>query len=611
MDRTYLDPLTSAAPIENVTNNAKNCQSISNIPFFGFKPDTTTPLSAASLFEMGSLLLLLIFLIASYSCFRVKKSGRIVSFARRYTIIPIYYTFLKFYLLNALLLVLYGVLCYFVKDPYVVHFCGGLCLTARYSVQESVALFMLQQSGGKRHLNRTVRLALLWGIVVGASWTIEGFALAHNSCVGCKQYFWLVLNTILLLFYSWVLLSAKFKRLACGLIEPRPAIYAYALFIVLVSFLWDLASIISIAQIRSVYPWLCMSTFGNALYYLCIGFVVYFTFYKDSNHWRTALKDGDRNPYNYMPKSGGTLNTAADEVTSLLRDYDEDRLRVIDFTRLKVKKKIASGSTASIYRGVLDTSKEVAVKQFHLEILEKSTIKQYIDEAITMSSLGHHENIVEYFGIVVEPPDIRLVIEICENGSLFNILHVKKMQLSWNLKLKLAVDCARGLYFLHSKGIIHRDIKSLNFLINKNWTAKLADFGQARKLTLSTTMTHNRGTIHWMAPEVLSKKRYSTSADIYSFAIVLYELYTQDVPFEEEPIVDLLNAIASGSKRPPIPEDCPRDYARLMEECWTQEPEVRPDSKRVVTCLENMFREVLKTAGSDAFIPGTDIAYKV
>ena len=145
---------------------------------------------------------------------------------------------------------------------------------------------------------------------------------------------------------------------------------------------------------------------------------------------------------------------------------------------------------------------------------------------------------------------------------------------------------------LHSSDpiIIHRDLKSLNLLVDTAWNVKVSDFGLARfkAVTRSGLMTAQCGTFHWMAPEVVAGHKYTEKADVYSFAIDMWELCTRQIPYTGMQPMQVAMAVLTRGLRPAVPPDCPKDYAALMEACWLTEPSVRPSFTEVVDRLAAM-----------------------
>ena len=148
---------------------------------------------------------------------------------------------------------------------------------------------------------------------------------------------------------------------------------------------------------------------------------------------------------------------------------------------------------------------------------------------------------------------------------------------------------------LHSKKLIHRDLKSHNLLVNSLWTCKVADFGIS---TVRPTITREMtciGTPVYMAPEVLSKNKYSEKADVYSFGIVLMEIFTGNLPYSQPPFdkmnqAQLMYQILENGCRPVI-EGLHPILQHLIEECWSADPHIRPSFPEIVMRLRRLATE--------------------
>ena len=166
-----------------------------------------------------------------------------------------------------------------------------------------------------------------------------------------------------------------------------------------------------------------------------------------------------------------------------------------------------------------------------------------------------HPNILLYIGGCISGPEYFIVTEYCENGNLFELLHgPRPIVLNVKEKLHLALEIAKGVNYLHSFNppILHRDLKSLNILLNKNFQIKIADFGWARLRNIH--MTRLRGTFQWMAPEVILKDNYTEKADVYSFGIILWEFWSVEPPYKDIVAKDVANNVKKDrTYRPKIP----------------------------------------------------------
>jgi len=205
----------------------------------------------------------------------------------------------------------------------------------------------------------------------------------------------------------------------------------------------------------------------------------------------------------------------------------------------------------------------------------------------------NHRSIIRVHGFCVDGLSVAIVMELAAHGSLHNVLQDQLTYPSIPLPTRLSIlSCILdGLHLLHSKNWVHRDLKSLNVLLKADWSACLADFGSTSTIQ---TQTKDVGTPLWQAPEAESG-RYGDFTDIYSFGIVMYEVLTRKVPFEDgkyQQIANLRAYVKSGG-RPSlevIPSDCPQGYVELMKECWSQAPEKRPKVAIVKKSVQDLIK---------------------
>ena len=219
---------------------------------------------------------------------------------------------------------------------------------------------------------------------------------------------------------------------------------------------------------------------------------------------------------------------------------------------------------------------------------KESQIIPFIEEYNLLKQL-RHPNILLYIGGNITGKQHFLVTEYCENGNLFEFLHGKDSpDLEDIERLNLALEIAQGINYLHSFNppILHRDLKSLNILLDKNYIVKIADFGWAR--LRNNHMTKKRGTFQWMAPEVISKDNYTEKADVYSFGIILWEFWSKDPPYKGINAKEVAVKVKNNPKyRPPIPSDVPEEIAELMKFCWDTDPGKRPTFLEIIKFLED------------------------
>jgi serine/threonine protein kinase len=267
----------------------------------------------------------------------------------------------------------------------------------------------------------------------------------------------------------------------------------------------------------------------------------------------------------------------------------------VDYSEIQIHDKIAEGSFGVVYRG-LWRGIEVAVKKLSPMLLSNTEIfERFLHEVSLMSQL-RHPNVLLFLGACLQPPDIALLTEYMPKGTLYNVL--RKEKLEWHRKLAIAVETAKGLQYLHNHHppVLHRDLKSLNLLVDDNYHIKVADFGLSQTKALTQTEQNRddsksleiKGTICWQAPEVLSNGPYTEKSDIFSLGMVLYELLTERVPYEDKSFLQVLNAVNTQNEYPPIPSDCDPDFTQLLKDCWRKDPNSRPDINEVLKRLKTL-----------------------
>ncbi|KAL1181659.1 hypothetical protein V6Z11_A02G065500 [Gossypium hirsutum] len=200
---------------------------------------------------------------------------------------------------------------------------------------------------------------------------------------------------------------------------------------------------------------------------------------------------------------------------------------------LTIGEQIGQGSCGTVYHGLWYAS-DVAVKVFPNLEYSDDVIHSFRQEVSLMKRL-RHPNVLLFMGAVTSPQRLCIVTEFLQRGSLFRLLQRNAAKLDRKRRVHMALDIARGMNYLHhcNPTIVHRDLKSSNLLVDKNWTVKVGDFGLSRlkHATFLTTKT-GKGTPHWMAPEVLRNEPSDEKSDIYSFGVILWELATGKIPWE-------------------------------------------------------------------------------
>ncbi|KAK1273970.1 Serine/threonine-protein kinase HT1 [Acorus gramineus] len=264
-----------------------------------------------------------------------------------------------------------------------------------------------------------------------------------------------------------------------------------------------------------------------------------------------------------------------------------------DLSQLFIGNKFASGSHSRIYRGIYK-QRAVAVKMVRIpEQDEKKRAlleKQFASEVALLSRL-YHPNIVQFIAACKKPPVYCIITEYMSQGTLRMYLHKKEpYSLSMETILRLALDISRGMQYLHSQGVIHRDLKSDNLLLNDEMRVKVADFGTSCLERQGRAAKGNMGTYRWMAPEMIKGKPYTRKVDVYSFGIVLWELTTALVPFQGMTPVQAAYAASEKNVRPQLSEKSSPVVNNLIKNCWSANPSKRPDFIYILSVLETYDR---------------------
>ncbi|XP_008224567.1 PREDICTED: serine/threonine-protein kinase HT1-like [Prunus mume] len=280
-------------------------------------------------------------------------------------------------------------------------------------------------------------------------------------------------------------------------------------------------------------------------------------------------------------------------LTQGLENYEE---WTIDLTKLNMGEAFAQGAFGKLYRGTYN-GEDVAIK-----ILERpendpekaQVMEQQFQQEVKMLAALKHPNIVRFIGGCRKPMVWCIVTEYAKGGSVRQFL-MKRQSRSVPLKLavKQALDVARGMAYVHALGLIHRDLKSDNLLIFSDKSIKIADFGVARIEVQTEGMTPETGTYRWMAPEMIQHRPYTQKVDVYSFGIVLWELITGMLPFQNMTAVQAAFAVVNKGVRPIIPSDCLPLLGEIMTRCWDANPDVRPPFTEVVRMLEHAETDIM------------------
>ncbi|XP_050375244.1 uncharacterized protein LOC126792806 [Argentina anserina] len=294
------------------------------------------------------------------------------------------------------------------------------------------------------------------------------------------------------------------------------------------------------------------------------------------------------------------LNNSKIEPTKAEAEAISKGLQTIKNDDLEEIRELGSGTYGAVFHGKWKGS-DVAIKRIKASCFagrpseRERLIADFWKEALILSSL-HHPNVVSFYGIVRDGPDgsLATVTEFMVNGSLKQFLQKKDRTIDRRKRLIIAMDAAFGMEYLHGKNIVHFDLKCENLLVNmrdpQRPVCKIGDLGLSKVKQQTLVSGGVRGTLPWMAPELLSGKSHMVTEkiDVYSFGIVMWELLTGDEPYSEMHCASIIGGIVNNSLRPQIPTWCDPEWKSLMESCWGSEPALRPSFSEISQKLRSM-----------------------
>ncbi|KAL6191883.1 hypothetical protein ACLB2K_038272 [Fragaria x ananassa] len=275
-------------------------------------------------------------------------------------------------------------------------------------------------------------------------------------------------------------------------------------------------------------------------------------------------------------------------------------LQIIKNADLEELQELGSGTFGTVYHGKWRGT-DIAIKRIKKSCFsdrsseQERLTKDFWREAKILSTI-HHPNVLAFYGVVPDGPGgtLATVAEFMVNGSLRHVLVRKDRVLDRRKRLIILMDTAFGMEYLHLKNIVHFDLKCDNLLVNlrdpERPICKVADFGLSRIKRNTLVSGGVRGTLPWMAPELLngSSSRVSEKVDVFSFGIVMWEILTGEEPYANMHCGAIIGGIVNNTLRPPIPKRCDLEWKKLMEECWSPDPAGRPSFTDITHRLRDM-----------------------
>uniref|UniRef100_A0A7M4FQS5 receptor protein-tyrosine kinase n=1 Tax=Crocodylus porosus TaxID=8502 RepID=A0A7M4FQS5_CROPO len=285
----------------------------------------------------------------------------------------------------------------------------------------------------------------------------------------------------------------------------------------------------------------------------------------------------------------------------------------IDVSFIKIEEVIGSGEFGEVCFGRLKPPGKreytVAIKTLKSGYTDEQR-REFLSEASIMGQF-EHPNVIRLEGVVTKSRPVMIVTEFMENGSLDSFLRQKEGQFSVLQLVGMLRGIAAGMRYLSDMNYVHRDLAARNILVNSNLVCKVSDFGLSRFLeddASNPTYTGALGgkiPIRWTAPEAIQYRKFTSSSDVWSYGIVMWEVMSYgERPYWDMSNQDVINAIDQDYRLPP-PPDCPTVLHLLMLDCWQKERIQRPKFEQIVSALDKMIRKpsALKATGTGSSRP--------
>nr|AKF17681.1 insulin-like receptor [Macrobrachium rosenbergii] len=287
-----------------------------------------------------------------------------------------------------------------------------------------------------------------------------------------------------------------------------------------------------------------------------------------------------------------TINRQYGELLGCARCQINDKY-IIDPKDLEIAldKKLGEGYFGVVYQGVLKepsgNAKKVAIKDLNKPD-KLNEAKCALEEVHHMQDINSHF-IVPLVGVMATKPSIYIVMELMERGDLRTfLLSEEGCTIKPQKMIEMAIEAADGMAYLAAKKLVHRDLAARNCMLDSKLTLKIGDFGLTRYLANDYYKKRGEAVlpVRWLAPEALELGRYTSRSDVWSYGVLLWEIYTRGLqPYQGYKNQQVHEKVIAGTLRLEQPAPCPDFMYAIMNQCWRREPKERPTFIQLIRIL--------------------------
>mmetsp|Transcript_19817 Transcript_19817/g.27674 ORF Transcript_19817/g.27674 Transcript_19817/m.27674 type:complete len:892 (-) Transcript_19817:24-2699(-) len=310
-------------------------------------------------------------------------------------------------------------------------------------------------------------------------------------------------------------------------------------------------------------------------------------------------KSSTSNPTSFSLQSTSSTGSGQHTYTSWensmafpIMEHGISRAWVIDYKELEMQKELGFGSFGVVFKALWRKS-EVAVKKLKATDFNEKKLSDFLTEADLLMKLRPHTNVVQFQGVCLQP--LCLIYEYLPMGNLYQFVRANEMDLVFQAKILRGI--AAGMLHLHSEKIIHRDLAARNILLSGDLIPKVSDFGMSRLIETESSGMQTQtttGPLKWMAPESLTHRVYSNKTDVWSYGVLIYEIFLKQDPYPHLDPVQSATQLILGqvSLLTDFPSNIHPQVLFLVTACLQVDPQKRPEFDQICEMLDSLL-EVL------------------